>query len=236
MKIVVLVRRLLAGPDAPAPEVLGACEQAALCAGAALRAARPGSQLAALAIGPERENEALVAASAWGARTYRLWDDALEGNDYDAYARAIAATCKLIGYDLVICGERSADEGLGVIGPATAEHLGIPHVTAAIDLGWHRTGRLVVRRREGARVRTLGAVPPLLVTVGVGFCGAIPAPWTGSMHPLEVIELKRAGLMPQELKHRKQYAGEPAQGKARTPECATDAATLAARLKSDGLL
>jgi electron transfer flavoprotein beta subunit len=132
VKIVVLVRRLRTAPGTPAQAVFGACEQAALAAGAALRSARPGSQLAAIAVGPEQDNDALIAAAAVGARTYRLWDAALEGTDYDAYARAIAATCKLVGYDLVLCGERSADEGLGAIGPAAAEHLGIPHVTQSI--------------------------------------------------------------------------------------------------------
>jgi electron transfer flavoprotein beta subunit len=236
MKIVVLVRRLLIGPGAPAPQLLGACERAALTAGAALRSARPGSQLAAIAVGPERENEALLVAAGLGARTYRLWDDALEGADYDAYARAISATCKLIGYDLVICGERSADEGLGVIGPATAEHLGIPHVTAAIHLEWHRTARLVVGRREDAKVRTLAAVPPLLVTVGVGFGSVAQAPWSGSLYPLEVLDLRRAGLVPQELSHRKQYAGADRPHKPRPLETATSAAALAHRLKSDGWL
>ena len=238
MKIVVLLRRLLSAPGTPAREVLGACEAAALRAAATLRAARPGATLAALAVGPERENEALTVAAALGARTYRLWDAALEGTDYDAYARAIAATCKMIGYDLVIAGERSADEGLGVIGPATAEHLGIPHVTAALDLGWHRTGRLMVRRREGRRVRTLGAVPPLLVTVGVGFCGAAAPAHMSSIPPLELVDLRRAGLVPEELKHRKQYAGEEAQVAKPVPraETAADAGGLLARLKSDGLL
>jgi electron transfer flavoprotein alpha/beta subunit len=236
VKIVVLVRRLRSAPGTPATAVFGACEQAALAAGAALRSARPGSQLAAVAVGPEADNEALVAAAAIGARTYRLWDPALDGCDYDAYARAIAATCKLVGYDLVLCGERSADEGLGVIGPAAAEHLGIPHVTGAIDLGWHRTGRLIVRRREGSRVRTLGAVPPLLVTVGVGFRAAPLSTWSGSMYPMEVLELKRVGLMPQELTHRRQYAGADQSCACSPVETATDPAALAKRLKSAGLI
>src|SRR5207245_633749 len=85
------------------------------------------ARLGALAVGPEREDAALAIAAGLGARAVRVWDPALEGADYDAFARTIAATCRLLQYDLVLCGERSAEEGLGVIGPATAEHLGIPH-------------------------------------------------------------------------------------------------------------
>jgi electron transfer flavoprotein beta subunit len=206
VKIVVLLRRLRAVPGRPASAVLGACERAALRAAIALRRSRPGATLTAVAVGDERDEEALAFAAAAQAHTVRLWHAAFEGADYDALARGISAVCRTIGFDLVLAGERSADEGLGAVGPASAEHLGIPHLTAARELSWEAGGRLRLGR---AFAPCLLGSPPLLVTVSADHPSDVelPAPGPG-LAKAELYDLSRVGLLPEELRHRRQYYGE----------------------------
>jgi len=231
VKIIVLLRRLIGPPGRPEPGLLGACEAAALRAAVRLQAACPGSSLTALAVGPPRDDAALAPAAALGARTVRLWNLALEGADYDAYARAIAATCRLLKYDLVLCGERSAEEGLGVIGPATAEHLGIPHLSAACDIAWQPSGRLRVERGEGTAARRLEAAPPLLVTVAASCAvGERLAP-AGAGGPVELFDLDKIGLLPEELRHRQRFEGTVIAPPRPRAEILPDVATLAQKLR-----
>jgi electron transfer flavoprotein beta subunit len=240
MKIVLLVRQLLLAPDQPSPAVLGACEAAAFRVAAALAASRPGATLCAIAVGPPREDAALAWVAAAGARAVRLWDPVLAEVDYDGYARAIAATARLCGYDLVLAGERSADEGLGAIGPATAEHLGIPHLTAAHDIGWHRPGGLCIKRREAGAVRTLLGAAPLLLTVTADARGPAretmtPPPAPGAGAAIEVLELARVGVRPEELRTRRQYLGALGPRSPAPAEILPDAVGLLARLRAAGL-
>jgi electron transfer flavoprotein beta subunit len=64
----------------------------------------------------------------------QITDPALEGVDQFATARALAGFLKDKPFDLILAGRQAMDDDAGIIGPAVAELLGIPHATAIIGL------------------------------------------------------------------------------------------------------
>jgi electron transfer flavoprotein beta subunit len=205
LRVVALVRRLAAAPDGGrAAAVLGQCEEAALRAGVALRAA--GATLTAVTAGasPDEDDALRLALRAGADRAVRVTDASLDGIDYHGVARVLAAATRHLGFDLVVLGDRSADEAQGAVGPAVAEALGVAHVTAAIDLAIDG-GAAAVTRRESGGLRRLRLALPLVVTVVRS-----PAPplrlgdAAGRVEPLDFGAL---GLVALELRHRVACAG-----------------------------
>jgi electron transfer flavoprotein beta subunit len=207
-RIVVLLRRLRARPDAATgARIIGACDQAALRAALALKVGA-GVTVTALAAGPaEREDEALRLAMAAGVdRAFRVDDSTLNAMDYYGLARALAGAIKHQGFDLVLTGDRSEDEGQGAVGPAVAELLGVLHLGAArrvtiVDKEVRAT------RREAGIERTLALPLPALVAVAAHTGGALVD--SGAQKPITVLDLATIGLSAPELKHREPLLGRP---------------------------
>jgi electron transfer flavoprotein beta subunit len=229
--VVVLVRRPRAAPDgAAAPRLLGRCDEAALRAALAL-----GAHVAVVAAGPaEREDDALRLALAWGAaRALRVWDPALEGLDYHATAQVLAAAARRLGFDLVLGGDRSDDEGDGAVGPAVAEALAVPHVTSALDVALDGAGALVVRR-DPPHVRTLRVPLPALVTV-TSSRASQPVPVAGG-RGVETLDLDALGIRAAELRPRQQCVGRATEAPPPAPKLLGRPDELYARLRQDRLL
>lgn len=236
LRVVVLIRRLLAAPDgARADSLLGHCDQAALGVGLELRS--KGGHLTVCAAGPpELEDEVLRHALESGAdRAVRVYDGSLEGVDYHGVARVLAATVRHVGFDLVLLGDRSEDEGQGAVGPAVAELLGVPHVTSARQLRVENGGA-VVTRRDDASVRTLRLPLPVVVALACG-----PPQWPSFTLrdgvSIESLGLDDLGIQAPELRHRLRCVGRA------TPARAGGGATimgradeLIARLRDERLL
>ena len=145
-----------------------------------MRAAGGSVSLEVLAVGPEREDEALGFALACGAdRALRVWHPALEHADYYAVGRVLAAAVRLRGFTWVLCGDRSADEGLGATGPAVAEFLGVPHLSGAREVRGEGDGGtvLALRRGEGL-VQELRVRGPAVLCIADG-----PAPVPAAAKP-----------------------------------------------------
>ncbi len=64
----------------------------------------------------------------------QIIDPALEGSDLFTVARAVAAYLKDKPFDAIFAGRQAMDDDAGIVGPAVAEILGIPHVNAIIGL------------------------------------------------------------------------------------------------------
>jgi electron transfer flavoprotein beta subunit len=65
---------------------------------------------------------------------FQITDPGLEGTDLFGIARAIAAFCRGKPFDLILAGRQAMDDDSGIVGPAVAELLGIPHVNSIIGL------------------------------------------------------------------------------------------------------
>ena len=64
----------------------------------------------------------------------QITDPALEGSDQFGVAKVLATYLKDKPYDLILAGRQAMDDDAGIVGPAVAEWLGIPHVNAMVGL------------------------------------------------------------------------------------------------------
>ncbi len=233
MKVVVLMRRRRDRPDAPAGEaLLGRCDDAALQTALALRGG-DGRVTAVAAGASEREDVVLADALRAGAdHALRVHDPGLAFIDYFEIARVLAAAAKKVGFDVILCGERSEDEAQGAVGPAVAEVLGIPHLTGALVVVGDGKTALVTRRDRGT-VRTLRVPLPAVITVA-RFAGE-RAPAIGRDGALEATDLQGVGLQAAELRHRDRCVGR-AQALRTGQATMVGAAELVETLKAERLV
>ena len=137
-----------------------AVEQAARVA-----ARRLDVQVTALTMGPAGATAALRAALARGAdEGVHILDDALHGSDAPATSLVLAAACRRLGFDLIVCGTASADSGMAVIPAMLAERLAIP---ALCCCDWLRTDEdtLYAGRDAGTTTEDLTTTLPAVVSV-----------------------------------------------------------------------
>lgn len=122
-------------------------------------------QVTALTMGPAGAAAALRAALARGAdEGVHVLDDRLHGCDAPATSLVLAAACRRIGFDLVLCGAASADGAMSVVPTMLAERLGVPALCFADTL--HTDEDLVtVTRDDGVRAERLAARMPAVVSV-----------------------------------------------------------------------
>ncbi|MFV0464795.1 MAG: electron transfer flavoprotein subunit beta/FixA family protein [Lachnospiraceae bacterium] len=90
---------------------------------------RTGSTVIALTMGPEHAVSMMKDAYSMGAdRAVILADRKFAGSDVLATSYTLAQGIRVLeGADLIICGKQTTDGDTAQIGPAIAEHLGIPH-------------------------------------------------------------------------------------------------------------
>ena len=93
-----------------------------------------GGKVTALAVDNKRV-DALRRGIAMGADdAIQITDPLLEGSDQFAVAKALAAYLKDKPFDLILAGRQAMDDDAGIVGPAVAELLGIPHVSTILGL------------------------------------------------------------------------------------------------------
>ena len=154
-------------------------------------------QIAAICAGPPAAVEALHHAVAMGAdRAIHLVDETLPLYDELALASALAAAIRADeqGFDLILCGKQNIDNDAGELGPALAEHLGLPHVGAVTKLEIAADGAAIKahRRIEGAE-EIVELAPPALLTCEKGLVEprfpALPKLMKARKHPIETVAL-----------------------------------------------
>ena len=162
-----------------------------------------GGEVRVLTVGPPQADASLKRAIMMGAdRVVRMWDDRLSGADSCAAALVLAGAIRRTGFDLLLCGARSADTGSELVGALLAEALDLPLVTRVIHLDVDRERRRVVVHRKvdrGAR-ETYAAPLPAVLTIEEGaaeprYCG--PG-WVRRLlrEEVETLGLEDAGVEP----------------------------------------
>ena len=82
-----------------------------------------------------RRVDALRRGISMGAdEAIQVVDPALEGSDQFTIARVLASYLKDKPFDLILAGRQAMDDDAGIVGPAVAELLSIPHVNAVVGL------------------------------------------------------------------------------------------------------
>ena len=89
------------------------------------------AHIAVISTGPPQAQSVIREAYMMGAdEGYLLSDPKLAGSDVLATSYTLAqGIAKAGAFDIVICGRQTTDGDTAQVGPAVAEHLGIPHVT-----------------------------------------------------------------------------------------------------------
>lgn len=127
-----------------------------------------GGTVTVMTMGPPQARSVIEDALAMGAdRGALLCDPVFAGADTLASSRVLAAGVKRLGrFDLVLCGNESADGATGQVPVQMAEFLDVPHVTCAekIDVLDER-GAIVERVIEGGRLRIETSLPAVIAVV-----------------------------------------------------------------------
>jgi electron transfer flavoprotein beta subunit len=95
-----------------------------------------GGKVTLVSLGPERARESILKGLAMGAdEVYQLSDDAFQGGDAYATAKALAAAIKALDeYDVIFCGKQAVDADNAAVGIMLAEMLDLPHVSVVSKL------------------------------------------------------------------------------------------------------
>jgi len=126
-----------------------------------------GGEVTVVGLGPKRVTESIRTALAMGAdKGMLISDEALEGSDSLAVAKALAAAIKELEYDLIFSGQRGVDDDMGVVGANIAELLDIPQLSVIDKVEVAEDGKSVKVNRpiEGSTLVIESPLPALITT------------------------------------------------------------------------
>jgi electron transfer flavoprotein beta subunit len=159
-----------------------------------------GGEVTVVGLGPKRVTETIRTALAMGAdKGVLICDDALEGSDSIATAKALAAAIKDLDYDLIFSGQRGIDDDMGVVGAGLAEFLGIPQLSLIVKVDVAEDGKSVtVTRPVEGEALIIESSLPALITAQKGLneprYASLPGIMKAKKKPLEEKTLADLGL------------------------------------------
>ena len=129
-----------------------------------------GGEVTIVGLGPKRVTESIRTALAMGAdKGILISDEALEGSDSLAVAKALAAAIKELDYDLIFSGQRGVDDDMGVVGANIAELLDIPQLSVIDKVEVAEDGKSVkVNRPIEGSILVIESPLPALITAQKG--------------------------------------------------------------------
>jgi electron transfer flavoprotein beta subunit len=127
-----------------------------------------GGKVTVVTLAPALNDEVLRTCLAMGV-DHAIRIDSPDSFQFDGYniARRLSETIGQKEYDIILCGYRSLDRNAGEVGSMLAELLGLPSVTAIVDLkvdSSTQTARVVRRLERGAREIKQCRLPALFTT------------------------------------------------------------------------
>jgi len=128
-----------------------------------------GGEVVACSAGPARVAQVLREALARGAdRAIHVQDDGLASGDAFVVSAALAAAMKDEGFDLVLTGLQSDDQGFAQTGVILAERLGFTHATIIMEVQAEGSGLRVKRELEGGWFQWVTLPTPAVLTIQSG--------------------------------------------------------------------
>jgi electron transfer flavoprotein beta subunit len=128
-----------------------------------------GGEVVVCSAGPSRVSQVLREALARGAdRAILVESDELARADAFAVASALAGAMRAEGFDLVLAGLQSDDQGFAQVGVVLAELLGVPHATIIMEVQVDGGGLRVKRELEGGWFQWVAMPLPALLTIQSG--------------------------------------------------------------------
>jgi electron transfer flavoprotein beta subunit len=132
---------------------------------------RYGGKVALVSLGPERARESILKGLAMGAdEVYHLSDEAFQGGDAYATAKALAAAIEKLGeYDAIFCGKQAVDADNHAVGIMLAELLDLPHVAVVSGLELAEDGKSAKAERDIEGGKEVVELPlPAVITAQKG--------------------------------------------------------------------
>jgi electron transfer flavoprotein beta subunit len=128
-----------------------------------------GGEVVVCSAGPARVAQVLREALARGAdRAIHIEDDALGRADAFVVAEALAGAVRGEGFDLLLTGLQSDDQGFAQTGVILAERLGLPHATIVMDVQVEGAALRVKRELEGGWFQWVAMPAPAVLTIQSG--------------------------------------------------------------------
>jgi electron transfer flavoprotein beta subunit len=128
-----------------------------------------GGEVVVCSAGPTRVQQVIREALARGAdRALHVDEAALGAADAFAAAAALAPAMKEEGFDLILTGLQSDDQGHAQFGPVLATRLGVPHSTIIMEVQVQGSALRVKRELEGGWFQYVGMPLPALLTIQSG--------------------------------------------------------------------
>ena len=131
-----------------------------------------GGTVTVLTMGPAQAEEMMRDAYTMGAdEAVILSDRKFAGADVLATSYALKQGIEVIGgADLILCGRQTTDGDTAQVGPAIAEHMGIPHAAWVSEIVNVREAAICVKQ-DLASVTQVSELPfPCLITVDKDIC------------------------------------------------------------------
>ena len=157
-----------------------------------------GGSVSVLSVGSERTVEAIRTALAMGADKGILIN-APAAVLYDGLstARILSAALKDIPFDVIIAGQRAVDDDNFQVGPATAEFLGIPHISMVIKQEIAE-GKMTCHRTVDGGIVILQTPLPALITTQRGIneprYASLPGIMKAKKKPIDMKSITDIGL------------------------------------------
>lgn len=131
-----------------------------------------GGSVTVLSMGPEQTESMMKDAYAMGAdHAVILSDRKFAGSDVLATSYTLAQGIRVLhGADLIICGRQTTDGDTAQIGPAIAEHLGIPHIAWVSHILQSDTEKIQVQQEFSSITQISEMHYPCLITVDKDMC------------------------------------------------------------------
>ena len=147
-----------------------------------------GGTVTVLSMGPSQVESSIREAISYGAdEGVMISDRAFAGSDTLATSGTLAAALRILGpFDVILMGRQAIDGDTGQVGPETAEHLGIPHVTEVKMIEGIEGNRITLRRMLEHGYLRLKAPLPILLTVVKEINTPRPASFKGKLRARQV--------------------------------------------------
>ena len=130
---------------------------------------RLGGEVVVCSAGPSRVAQVLREALARGAdRAIHVQDDGLASADAFVVSAALAGAMKTEGFDLILTGLQSDDQGFAQTGVVLAERLGFSHATIIMEVQADAGTLRVKRELEGGWFQWVTLPTPAVLTIQSG--------------------------------------------------------------------
>jgi electron transfer flavoprotein beta subunit len=128
-----------------------------------------GGEVVVSSAGPSRVAQVIREALARGAdRAIHVEDDRLAAADAFVVSGALAESMRGEGFDLILTGLQSDDQGFAQTGVFLAERLGMPHATIIMDVKVANGSLRVKRELEGGWFQWIAMPTPAVLTIQSG--------------------------------------------------------------------